>query len=255
MNRLLQGDLAGALADLTEAIQRNPRHAAAFNNRANAHMGLHDLENAAADVEEALRIDPRFSSAYGTRAAVRRAQGNLEGSLADLNELIQLTPQQAQAWHDRGLVHLALHNRKQAVADFDEAIRLDPLHGQAHLFRGNTRFHLGDVQGALDDYTRADEINPTQSARLTARILVSLARENSEGIFKDCARHLNENPNDCIAYGWRGWTLLYLGREEEAQRDLAERIRTRPEDRGLVERITAEVIRLRERDKARQAQT
>jgi len=72
------------MADYNEAIRLNPRLAAAFNNRGNAHSDRGNFDAAIADYNEAIRLDPRLAHAFNNRGIVRERQGRLAEAAADL---------------------------------------------------------------------------------------------------------------------------------------------------------------------------
>ena len=70
-----RGDLAGAIADYTQALTLNPQNAMAYNNRGNAHADQGDLAGAIADYTQALTFDPQYANAYYNRGASVRPRG------------------------------------------------------------------------------------------------------------------------------------------------------------------------------------
>jgi Flp pilus assembly protein TadD len=120
------GDLEGAIADFTAAIELAPRELAPRYNRGNALTLAGDLEGAFSDYTEALRISPEFAPAYQRRGLTRQRMGDLEGAMRDL----------------------------------DTALRLDPTAALAHGERAALRALIGDFDGAVSDALRALELAP-----------------------------------------------------------------------------------------------
>ena len=85
-----KGDLDGAIADYTKAIELKPDDAGAYNNRGNAKQTKGDLDGAIADYTKAIELKPDDAGAYCNRAAWRKAKGDLGGALADYNKAIEL---------------------------------------------------------------------------------------------------------------------------------------------------------------------
>lgn len=86
------GDLAGALADYTEAVRLDPVDPFAYNNRANARRDLGDLPGAIADYGEALRIDPGYTRAWVNRGLLHERMGALDLARADFREAVTRPP-------------------------------------------------------------------------------------------------------------------------------------------------------------------
>jgi len=67
-----EGDYIGAIAHFTKAIELNPNHSGAYNNRGNAKKSLEDLRGAIADFSKAIELNPNLAVAYYNRGLVRR---------------------------------------------------------------------------------------------------------------------------------------------------------------------------------------
>ena len=78
--REAKGDLDGAIAEYTRAIELDPRYADAYLNRANTQADKGDMGHAIADYNRALEINPALARAYAGRGGVK---GDLDGALSD----------------------------------------------------------------------------------------------------------------------------------------------------------------------------
>lgn len=63
-------------------------------------------------------------------------------------------------------------------------------------------------------------MNPKEYVRIMAQHLSSHAITNPADVLASCEKHLTANPDNVLALWRRAYTLLFLGREAEAQRDL-----------------------------------
>jgi tetratricopeptide (TPR) repeat protein len=72
----MTGDFEGAIVSYDKAIELEPRHAIAFNNRGNALRRVSRFEDALASYEGALALQPEYQQASDNRAALMR---ELEG--------------------------------------------------------------------------------------------------------------------------------------------------------------------------------
>jgi tetratricopeptide (TPR) repeat protein len=84
------GDVDGAIEDYTQAIELNPADADARNNRGYAREGQGDLDGAIADFTRVIELKPDESSIYEARSHVKRAKGDLDGAAADHAKAIEL---------------------------------------------------------------------------------------------------------------------------------------------------------------------
>lgn len=88
------GDLPGAIADYNKAIEINPNHADAYNNRGNTRYKLGDQQRAIAEHNKAIEINPNYADAYYNRGAARNALGDNQSAIADMQKAAQLFQQQ-----------------------------------------------------------------------------------------------------------------------------------------------------------------
>ena len=75
--RQARNDLAGALADYSEAIRLDPRLAMAFNNRGNIYRDQGDYDRALADYDRALALDPAKPDPLASRGWVLSQKGEM----------------------------------------------------------------------------------------------------------------------------------------------------------------------------------
>src|SRR5436190_24244749 len=95
----------------------NPKQAGAYNNRGNAKGAAGDLGGAIADYTHALQLDPKLAEAYYNRGNAKRDKGELDGAIADYTRAIELNPKYAEAYGNRG--NAKREERKIVVARDD----------------------------------------------------------------------------------------------------------------------------------------
>jgi tetratricopeptide (TPR) repeat protein len=163
MELLARGDLAGAVAQLDEAIELTPRQnrALLYYNRGTARHIQGNLEGAGADFDRSLAIDPGFAESHNNRGMTRQLRGALPEALDDFEKAIALDPRYTEAYSNRGIVRRAMGDLAGALADFEQAIALNGEYAEAHNNRGVTRQSMGDIQGAIADFDRAISLNPS----------------------------------------------------------------------------------------------
>lgn len=72
-----------ALAELSEAIRLNPKHALAFNARGFVYYLMREYSHALADFDTAIQLCPSYRNAYQNRALARKASGDFKGAQED----------------------------------------------------------------------------------------------------------------------------------------------------------------------------
>ena len=86
-----------AISDFNKAIEIDPKHAKAYNNRGNAYnsKGLFDL--AISDFNRALEINPKYADAYNNRGYAYNAKGLFDLAISDFNRALDINPKYADA--------------------------------------------------------------------------------------------------------------------------------------------------------------
>ena len=155
-----KGDLDGAIADYSKAIEIYPHYIAAYNDRGLARRAKGDYDGAIADYSKAIEIFPRFAFGYSNRGLARRYKGDVDGAIADFNKAIEINPRYAHAYNNRGLARRAKDDLDGAIADYSKAIEIDPRYVDAYYARGIARKAKDDLDGAIADYSKGIEIDP-----------------------------------------------------------------------------------------------
>ena len=153
-------DWSGAIADYDRVIEINPEYAPAYNNRGIAKGLSDDPKGAIADYDRAIEINPQLVIAYNNRGIAKGLSGDHEGAIIDFDKAIGINPQYAAAYHDRGTAKSQLGDLKEAIADYDRAIEINPQYARAYYNRGLTKKAQDDKDGtAMADFRRANEID------------------------------------------------------------------------------------------------
>ena len=85
-----KGDLDGAIADFSKAIELKPTDAIAYCNRGIAKEKKGDLDGAIADYSKAIELHPKYAAAYLHRSVAKKKKGDQVGADADYVEAAKL---------------------------------------------------------------------------------------------------------------------------------------------------------------------
>jgi tetratricopeptide (TPR) repeat protein len=120
------GDPRGAIQAYTDALEKSPRLAQAYNNRGLARAAINEYNLALADYDDCLSLPEPFAEAYYNRGVARFRLGRKGEAVVDFTEALKLNPQYVRALAGRGLVFSAGGDRDAALADFRKVLELAP---------------------------------------------------------------------------------------------------------------------------------
>lgn len=124
-----------------------------------AKYSLGDLLGAEADFSAAINKNPVYTLAYQNRAITRVQLGNYDDALRDFKEAIDLRPDMPDSYYSRGFTYLQTEQYEKAVEDFNEFIKREQLYANAYIGRGDAYLSMQDTVRAYDDYDRAVRTN------------------------------------------------------------------------------------------------
>ena len=156
-----QGEIDHAMVTFDQAIERNPRDATAYTNRAKAWEARGEAQRALADYDAAIRFAPNDPAAFRGRGEMWRRLGVLDRALLDLDRAIRFTFADADIYCHRGLVWDQVGDHDRAIADFNQAIKLDPRRACAYMGRGLALLGKGEPARARADLNEAGRIDPS----------------------------------------------------------------------------------------------
>jgi tetratricopeptide (TPR) repeat protein len=238
-SRQARGDLAGALADFTRALEAHSGCLEAWNNRGAIRHLLGDRAGALADFDQALKFRPDYAEAYNNRGIVRHALGDLAGALADFDRALELLPRYAEAFSSRATTRHALGDLAGALADYDRALAIHPDYAEAYHGRAAARHALGDLAGALADYDRLLQLVPRGAAAPIYHLRggVCISQRRFHEAIADYDRALEIDPCLCMAHISRGNARYHL-RDLHARDDYRRAFRLNPQA------AAAEIVRI-----------
>jgi len=123
---------------------------------ANAEKGLYD--QAIKDFTEALQRDPKFAAAYANRGVAYGKKKLSDKAIADLTQALKLDPNDATTYSNRGNAFADKGNHDQAIADYSKAIELKPTYGTPYRNRATSYYHKKQYDKAWNDVRHAEAL-------------------------------------------------------------------------------------------------
>jgi tetratricopeptide (TPR) repeat protein len=275
--KLRQGDLDGAIEDLTRSIEissrleppknsRRPVPANGFTHSDSEASGITvvdlftaevytsrclarylkgEFEVAIADCNRAIDIRPALAAAYLNRGSARYGKGDRQGALADWNRTLEIDPHLAGAYCNRGALRQVSGDLAGAFSDLDEAIRLAPREAKSYCNRGFAWLDKQNYDRALSDFDKAIELNPQMAWAYEGRGIAHLNKSQFESAITDFGLAVQFEPQLAEAYVNRGLTLLLQNKDSEALPDFEHALALAPNLKEEIERQSKAVGKLK----------
>ncbi|MFA5857639.1 MAG: tetratricopeptide repeat protein [Elusimicrobiota bacterium] len=166
-----------------DALEKNPRLALGYSNRAQAYLSVGEFDKAAADCEkmaELTAIAAQFSGpvqsssnknigntkktqspqevnaiAYNNHGVVMFEKGEYGLAVQDYTKAIELNEKAAEGYANRGAAYQELGKFELAFRDYEQTIKLDPTFAPAYYNRGKLYLKFNRLQDAVREFTEA----------------------------------------------------------------------------------------------------
>jgi tetratricopeptide (TPR) repeat protein len=212
-----EGRLREVAGHYEAAIRSRPEFALAHVNLGRVLLAEGDVPAAVRSFGEALRIEPVLSTAHIGLGLAAAGQGNLEEAVRHYRRALEARPEDAATLVNLGAALLSLGRAEEAEPCFRQALELEPGLAEAHYNLGNLVAGRRDLAAAVECYRRA----------------------------------LRADPAYVEAHNNLGAALMLLGRNDEAERELGEALRLRPDHPSA----GVNLARLRERRASLESRT
>ena len=129
-----------------------------------------DRQGALRDLEEALQADPRNFWAYMSRGVIWLQMESYQRAIADATQAIALNPRNPDNWSPynlRAMAHLLLKEYEAAAQDWEKARQFNLPRELLHVnlySRGDALRLAGDLPGAIAECTKSIQLLPTAEA-------------------------------------------------------------------------------------------
>jgi tetratricopeptide (TPR) repeat protein len=133
----------------TTSSAEAPADAAGYRRRGAALAGRGDLAGAIADLDQAIRLDPADPENFYQRALAHLRNRNVKLATADLDRAIELRATYVDALKERASLRFANHDEAGALADYDAVVGASPTDSGAELNIAKTYIDAGKYAGAV----------------------------------------------------------------------------------------------------------
>lgn len=206
-NLLAEDNFKEAIDILNVLLRTDNESHEAYYLRGYAKLGLGDMLGAEADFSRAIEINPVYTDAYHYRGIVRSEMGNYEDATRDFAEAIDLRPDLPNSYYSRGVTHLRNKQYIKAVVDFDMILRFTDKDAQTYINKGIALLNMRDTLAAYDNFDKAIRTNReyTEGYNRKASLLMTQERydealENFDMAIKCDSTYLQPLFNRALVY-------------------------------------------------------
>ncbi len=227
-NMLASDNYKEAIEILNVLIRSDKESYEAYYLRGYAKLGLGDLIGAEADLSRAININPVYTEALHYRGIVHAEMGNYEDAVSDLTAAIELRPDLPGSYYSRGVTHLRNKQWVKSVVDFDMVLRFTDKDAQTYINRGVAMLGLRDTVTAHENFDRAIRTNRDYTEGYNQKATLLMSEGKNEEALEMFDKALECDSTYIAPLFNRALTLCRLERYEEAAEDFRKVIRLDP---------------------------
>ncbi|MDX1929648.1 MAG: tetratricopeptide repeat protein, partial [Pirellulaceae bacterium] len=214
---LLKEDPRASVDEQSQLIERQPKDASHYVNRAFALTQLQEFVEAANDYDHAIELEPDNERLYFLRGVFRMNCQLHELALADFERVLAITGGDDAAREHRAGLLLRLNRYQEAIEDYAQLIAKYPENPLAYSGRAFAYAALGNNDRAQEDTNRAAEMSPELADGIHQRTQVaSVYRLVHAQDYDSALEAANQMVTDCPdeSLGYRLRAFVYWEREE-----------------------------------------
>jgi tetratricopeptide (TPR) repeat protein len=169
------------LRDQSNQIVESQREAARLSLQARKLVDGGDLAGAIALLEQAREKDPNSAPLLFRLAGLYFEKQEYEPAQASINKAVALAPAQWDYHFLQGLIDAGLGHFEAAQQDLQTAVRLNPAAAEVHNQLGTLAMRRNDFREAMQEFSRAAELAPSENTyRANLEKANRLARESEK---------------------------------------------------------------------------
>ena len=208
-----------ALADYSKSIEmaNDPN---AYNSRGLIRFQLVDIAGAIKDFDDAIEKNGLYSEAYLNRGIAKVEQDSIQSAIEDFTIAIkthkyedttQAKVLEAISYYERGRAYSKLGKYKEAIKDFNYSLILDSSNSNVFYDRAIAETSLGDYENAMTDYTTAIQKDKNAAGAYNNRGLVKLFLVDYAGSVKDFSQAIAKDSSMTDALANRANAKIGMG--------------------------------------------
>jgi|GEM_PF-5117562 len=191
------GDIEGAIADFSSAVEVYPSFGCAYDNLAIIKFGGSDWEGAIADFSKAIDYGYTSFNTYACRGYARQIIGDYDRALRDYAAALEIDPGSSALYNNRGWIFILLEQYEDAVTELESALKLtrDPDYFDS---RGWAYFFLDRFGNARQDAEAALQLNPEHYNARALQYRIDLAEGRQDAALASLNAYLADRDGQNI---------------------------------------------------------
>jgi tetratricopeptide (TPR) repeat protein len=246
------GSSEAAYHELTETVSLEPKNADAQLELAALLLDRRRLDEAQAAAEAALKIDPNNARAHAIIGAKDLLTHDREKAVQELRKSVDADPKRVEGYAALGATYIAAGEMAQGEAAYKKAVEVNPRSVQAHVSLGEFWFsqrRMPDAEAEMRAAAGLDS-HAVLPRLLLARILLATNRGNeAEKLYGELKRLA---PDDRRAYRALGLFYFSTGQKEKAAAEFQSVMASKPKDTEVKANLVEVLIDLK---RTKEAQT
>ena len=211
-----QGDYAGAVRHLTQALALEPEHPAVHSKLGTSLLSLGQTDRAVLHYRRTLEVRPDQPEAHNNLGIALKARGDAAAAARYYREALAIRPDYAEAHNHLGLALESLGQQDEAMAHYRQAVKADPGLAAAHNNLASVLAAQGKWSEAIAGFRRALEEKPNY-ARAHYNLGLAFQMQGRGEAASACYRRALElDPRYVEAHTNLGVLLQSQGRVQEA---------------------------------------
>jgi tetratricopeptide (TPR) repeat protein len=221
---------------LSVSCARDPnKRKISYLNSGDEYLSAHKYQEAVIQFRNAIQVDPKFAAAHNQLAQAYLALGNSEAAFRELNTTIDLDPQNPQARLSLATLQIARRQYSEAQLTLQQVLKRDPTNAQAHALLSQKNLAVNDLPRAITELQKVVELEPGRTANYAALGAVQMAAGHSSEAEPAYRKATEINPKSVDAHVALG--EFYFSQRKLTQAEAEIRIACDLDGKAVIPRI------------------
>lgn len=245
------GNSEAAYHELTETVSLDPGNADAQMDLAGLLVARRQFDAAQTAAEAALRLQPGSARAHAVLGEKYILTHERQKAIDELQKSVAADPQRVEGYAALGAAYLAAGRKAEGEAAYRKGVEVNPRSVPAHLALGQFWFAQGQMPGAEAEMRTAAGLDPhaVPPRLFLARICMATDRPiEAEKLYRELK---TAAPDDPLAYQALGLFYLSTGQTEKAAAELQSLLAAKPKDSSVKANLVEVLIDLHRMPEAR----